>query len=115
MLEQVTSIQFKDLPALVDQIKNEVGQPQSQQFNSDANAALGGLVQNVQGAKQQLEVALGVVTGQTPAEIPGAEPAPELGAEPAPELGAEELPPAPEEEPEAEPGEPGGALGRTRR
>ena len=115
MLEQVTSIQFKDLPALVDQIKNEVGQPQSQQFNSDANAALGGLVQNLQGAKQQLEVALGVVTGQTPAEIPGAEPAPELGAEPAPELGAEELPPAPEEEPEAEPGEPGGALGRTRR
>lgn len=64
MLEQVTAIQFKDLPALVDQINNEVGQPQGAQFNNDATAALSGLVQNLQGAKQQLEAALGVVTGQ---------------------------------------------------
>lgn len=64
MLEQVTAIQFKDLPALVDQINNEVGQAQGTQFNNDATAALSGLVQNLQGAKQQLEAALGVVTGQ---------------------------------------------------
>jgi len=64
MLEDVTSMQFKDLPALVDQVKNEVGIEQSAQFNTDANAALGGLVQNLQASKQQLEQALGVVTGQ---------------------------------------------------
>jgi len=64
MLEDVTSMQFKDLPALADQIKNEVGVEQSAQFNTDANAALGGLVQNLQASKQQLEQALGVVTGQ---------------------------------------------------
>ena len=64
MLEDVTSMQFKDLPALADQVKNEVGVEQSVQFNTDANAALGGLVQNLQASKQQLEQALGVVTGQ---------------------------------------------------
>jgi len=64
MLEDVTSMQFKDLPALCDQVKNEVGVEQSVQFNADANAALGGLVQNLQASKLQLEQALGVVTGQ---------------------------------------------------
>jgi hypothetical protein len=98
MIEQVTSMQFKDLPALVDQIKNEVGVDQAQQFNADATAALAGLTQNLQGSKGQLETALGVVTGQAPA-VPGADMAPaEL---PAPEMGAEELPmPEPEEEEE---------------
>jgi hypothetical protein len=70
MLEDVTSMQFKDLPALVDQVKNEVGIEQSAQFNTDANAALGGLVQNLQASKQQLEQALGVVTGQGGATPP---------------------------------------------
>jgi hypothetical protein len=99
MIEQVTSMQFKDLPALVDQIKNEVGVDQAQQFNADATAALAGLTQNLQGSKGQLETALGVVTGQAPA-VPGADMAPaEL---PAPDLGTEELPaPAPEEEEES--------------
>jgi hypothetical protein len=63
-------MQFKDLPALVDQIRNEVGVEQSTQYNADASAALSGLLQNLQGAKQQLETALGVVTGQAP-QVPG--------------------------------------------
>jgi hypothetical protein len=98
MIEQVTSMQFKDLPALVDQIKNEVGVDQAQQFNADATAALAGLTQNLQGSKGQLETALGVVTGQAPA-VPGADMAPaEL---PTSDMGAEELPaPAPEEDEE---------------
>lgn len=64
MLEEVSAMQFKDLPALVDSIKNEVGQQQANQFNADATAALSGLMQNLQGSKQQLDAALGVVTGQ---------------------------------------------------
>ena len=107
MIEQVTSMQFKDLPALVDQIKNEIGVDQSAQFNTDANAALGGLVQNLQGSKQQLESALGVVTGQAPV-VPGAD----MGA-PAPEELPAELPAPDLEEPEAEPADVG--LGRERR
>jgi len=71
MSEQVSAMQFKDLPALVDQIKNEVGVDQATQFNGDASASLSGLLQNLQGARQQLESALGVVTGQAP-QVPGA-------------------------------------------
>jgi hypothetical protein len=96
MSEQISAMQFKDLPALVDQIKNEVGVDQATQFNGDASAALSGLLQNLQGAKQQLESALGVVTGQAPT-IPGDD----MGADLGPDLGAEELPaelPAPGEE-----------------
>jgi hypothetical protein len=91
MSEQVSAMQFKDLPALVDQIKNEVGVDQATQFNGDASAALSGLLQNLQGAKQQLEAALGVVTGQAPT-VPGADMGAGLGGEMPAEL------PAPGEE-----------------
>ena len=70
MIEQITSLQFKDLPALVDQIRNEIGYEQATQFNADATAALGGMVQNLQGSKTQLEGAMGTVTGQAPV-VPG--------------------------------------------
>ena len=115
MSEQVSSMQFKDLPALVDQIKNEVGANEATQFNGDASAALSGLLQNLQGAKQQLEAALGVVTGQAP-QIPGED----MGGEmPAPAEEPAELPP-PEEgdidaEMDANLGAPQSSLGRGRR
>ena len=117
MSEQVSAMQFKDLPALVDNIKNEVGVDQATQFNGDASAALSGLLQNLQGAKQQLEAALGVVTGQAP-QVPGADMGADLGAEMPAEL------PAPGEEEIAatdidieEPGAetPAASLGRARR
>ena len=79
MVEQVTSLQFKDLPALVDQIRNQIGYEQATKFNADATAALGGMVQNLQGSKTQLEAAMGTVTGQAPV-VPG-EVAPDVGAE----------------------------------
>jgi len=93
MSEQVSAMQFKDLPALLDQIRNEVGVDQATQYNADASAALSGLLGNLQGAKQQLEAALGVITGQAP-QVPGAEmaTAPDMGAD----MGAEL--PAPGEE-----------------
>ena len=114
MSEQVSSMQFKDLPALCDQIKNQVGVDQAMQFNTDATAALAGLLQNLQGAKTQMDQALGVVTGQAVPQIPGQDDQ-GLGADidgeefPAPEV--EELP---AEEPEA-PDLGGAGLGRTKR
>ena len=78
MLEDVSELQFKELPALVDSIKNQVGVDQAAQFNSDATTALTGLLQNIQGAKQQLDAALGVVTGQAPS---GAAAAGAMGAD----------------------------------
>ena len=95
MLEDISELQFKELPALVDSIKNQVGIDQAQQFNTDVSAALSGLMQNLQQAKQQMDAALGVVTGQSTgagadlgAEL-GAQTGAEAGAEAGAELGAE--------------------------
>jgi hypothetical protein len=80
MLEDVSELQFKELPALVDSIKNQVGLDQATQFNADVTGALTALMQSLQGTKQQLDSALGVVTGQAPAM-------PDLGADAVPPPG----------------------------
>jgi hypothetical protein len=124
MLEDASEMQFKELPALVDSIKNQVGIEQAQQFNTDATAALTGLMQNLQGAKQQLDAALGVVTGQTPPPDAGMA---AMGGAPAPaadmadagmddldaaaDAAAGDMAAAPDEEEPASPN----ALGRGRR
>ena len=119
MLEQVSAMQFKDVPALVDQVKNQIGVDQAMQFNTDASAALTGMIQNLQASKGQLEQALGVVTGQAPV-VPGEE---DLGA-PAPggeqvDIDAELPVPGGEEDIDAEfdanLGTPKSSLGRGRR
>jgi hypothetical protein len=120
MLEDVTELQFKELPALVDSIKNQVGMDQATQFNTEATAALAGLVQNLQGAKAALDLSLGVVTGQAPPPDAGMASAPAPGAvdpqagmaPPAPEMGGE-MPPEMPAEPDAAMG--GAGLGRARR
>lgn len=123
MLEDVSELQFKELPALVDSIKNQVGMDQATQFNTDATAALAGLLQNIQGAKQQLDAALGVVTGQAPQMPDVGAPAPGMAAAGADmaaagdnaEAGMADLDAAAAAaaEPEAEPA--AGALGRAKR
>jgi hypothetical protein len=129
MLEDVSELQFKELPALVDSIKNQVGIDQATQFNGDASAALSGLMQNLQAAKQQLDQALGVVTGTAAPAAPdaaamgaqaGAAAGAELGAEAGAELGADmsaEMGAVDDLEADADMGaEPAGAtLGRARR
>ena len=121
MLEDVSELQFKELPALVDSIKNQVGIDQATQFNADASAALSGLMQNLQGAKQQLDQALGVVTGTAApaagaadAAAMGAQAGAEMGAEMGADMGAEAGEMAAEPvDPNAEPA--GAVLGRARR
>lgn len=78
VLEQVSAMQFKDLPALTDAIKNDMGTEQAAKFQADATAALTQLLTAVQTAKTQMEAAQGVLTGQAPV-VPGAEP--DLGAD----------------------------------
>ena len=122
MLEDVSELQFKELPALVDSIKNQVGPEQAVQFNGDASSALSALMQNLQQAKQQMDQALGVVTGTTPAPIDavaadamaGAEAGADMGADLGADMGAEDELDALSAEAGAEPAA-GPALGRARR
>jgi hypothetical protein len=116
MLEDVSELQFKELPALVDSIKNQVGMDQATQFNTDVSGALTALMQTLQGTKQQLDAALGVVTGQAPA-VPNV---PDLGADAAPaadDLAADidDLDAAAADAADDLEDEPAAALGRERR
>jgi hypothetical protein len=119
MLEQISEMQFKDLPALTDSIKNDMGVDQATQFQSSTAAALTQLLAGVQQGKTQLETAQGVLTGQAP-QVPGQDAA--LGAELGAGIGAEvgdeldadmDVEPMPDEEDDAE--MPAAALGRDRR
>ena len=119
MMEDISEMQFKDLPALTDTIKNDMGVEQASQFQSQASAALTNLLAAVQAGKTELEGAQGVLTGAAP-QVPGAAPADAGGMPPAPAPGGDieadmsldaNLPPAGEEEDET----PAATLGRERR
>jgi hypothetical protein len=95
MLEQISAMQFKDLPALTDAIKNDIGVAQATQFQADSTAALTQLLSSLQQGKIQLEAAQSVITGQAPIvpdDDAGLPPAPmdDMGAEPGADL--EQLP-----------------------
>jgi transcriptional regulator of aromatic amino acid metabolism len=120
MMEDISEMQFKDLPALVNSIKNDMGQDQATQFQAQASAALSNLLTAVQGGKTEMEVAQSVLTGQAPVVpgqdtgMPAAEPAMAAPGEEEVDLSLDANLPAPEEE---EPEEPAGSatLGRERR
>jgi hypothetical protein len=116
MLEDVSELQFKELPALVDSIKNQVGIEQATQFNTDVTGALTALMQSLQGTKQQLDSALGVVTGQAPA-MPdlGAGAVPPVGDDLAGDAGLDDLDTAAADAAADLDDEPAAALGRERR
>jgi hypothetical protein len=80
MMEQISEMQFKDLPALASSIKNDMGVDQANQFQSQATAALTQLLAAVQQGKTSLEAAQGVLTGQAPM-IPGQDDAMDVGAD----------------------------------
>lgn len=120
MIEEISELQYKELPALVDSIRNQVGTAEAEQFNTSATAALQGLVQNLQGSKQQLEQSQGILTGQAggmPGDDLGGDMGSDLGAAPEPgaALGAEGGMSLPPEAPEAPEEEPAVDLGRERR
>ena len=81
MLEQISAMQFKDLPALTDSIKNDMGVDQATAYQSATAAALTQLLQSVQQGKTALEGAQGTLTGQAPS-VPGEEPADDMGMPP---------------------------------
>ena len=72
MLEDITSMQFKDLPALSNSIQTTIGTTEAQAFNNAAGQSLGVLVDAIQAAKVEMEAAQGTLTGVEPV-VPGQE------------------------------------------
>jgi len=113
MIENMTDLKVKELPALVDGIKGEQGVDAAGQFQSTVDGALQGLIDALGGAKAELESAVGVITGEE-MSVPGEE---DMGMGDM-DMDAE-LPPEPEmdmepEMPEEEPGDELSNLGRER-
>ena len=72
MLEEITSMQFKDLPALSGSIQTTIGTTEAQAFNNAAGQSLAVLVDAIQAAKVEMETAQGTMTGVEPV-VPGQE------------------------------------------
>ena len=105
MIENMTDLKVKELPALVDGIKGEQGVDAAGQFQSTVDSALQGLIEALSGAKGELESAVGVITGEE-MSVPGAD---DMGMGDM-DMDAE-LPPEPEMDMEPEmPEEPGDDL-----
>lgn len=117
MVEDVSDMLVKELPAIVDSVNSEIGTNEGEQYNMQATEALSGLQAALTTARAGLQSALGIVTGQGggmlggigddamsgEASLGGDMPMPgeeaELGAMDAEELGEPEAEEEPEEIP----------------
>jgi hypothetical protein len=64
MIEEVSDMLVKELPALTDSIQNEIGVNESVQFNQQASESLNSLGQALAQTKSTLQNALNSMTGQ---------------------------------------------------
>lgn len=116
MVEEVSDMQVKELPALVNSIQSEIGVNESEQYNSEVSSVLSTLLTTLNQTRDSVQQALNGLTGaesaapanafDTGAEMgaeAGADAAADMGAEMGAELGAEALPPPPEEPESGEP------------
>lgn len=110
MVEQVSDMLVKELPAVVDGVNSEVGTEQGEQFNTTVSEALSALQGALTQAKAGIQGGLGIITGQgggmadmgMGASMGGEEPMADMGGE---DLGGEqpddalpELPAEPDED-----------------
>lgn len=73
MIENISDMLVKELPAVVDSVNSEIGTNEGEQFNGQATEALSTLGAALQQAKVGLQGAMNVVTGQESAEAFGGE------------------------------------------
>lgn len=116
MVEQVSDMLVKELPAVVDGVNSEVGTEQGEQFNTTVSEALSALQGALTQAKAGIQGGLGIITGQgggmadmgmgADMGIGGEEPMADMGGEDMDDLGGEqpdsELPDLPAEPDEDE-------------
>lgn len=64
MLEQVSDMMVKEMPALIDSVQSEIGVNEAEQFSTQTTEALGALTASLTQTKTALQGALNVITGQ---------------------------------------------------
>lgn len=106
MIENVSDMLVKELPAVVDGVNAEIGTTEGEQFNTQTSEALTSLQAALSQSKITLQSALGVITGQGGGGF-GGDMGGDMGMPEEPmgdEMGLDtELPELPEEPPEEEP------------
>jgi hypothetical protein len=80
MIEEVSDMLVKELPALTDSIQSEIGVNESEQFNQQVTEALTGIQSALTQSQGTLKSALGTITGQGGAGF-GAAPADDMSPE----------------------------------
>ena len=109
MLEQVSDMLVKEMPALIDSVQSEIGVNEAEQFSQQTTEALGALTATLTQTKTALQGALNTITGQgdmgafDDESLGGAEDMgmDDVGMDDGMD-GVDEIPPE-DEEPEAEP------------
>ena len=71
MIEDVSEVQYKDLPALVDQARTDLGTSEADALQKNIGPALDGLLQSMQDAKEQMNSGLSALTGEEILSVPG--------------------------------------------
>jgi hypothetical protein len=64
MVEDMIDLQYKDVPALADTMKGELGTEQAMQFKDAMGAALSTLAETLNTTKEQMDAAVAIVTGE---------------------------------------------------
>ena len=87
MLEKVSKMQVEQMPALMDTIRDQIGNEQADAFKNTVGGLLASMVDQLTQAREQADNAARQLAGETPAggmAMPGAAPGAELpGAAPA--------------------------------
>ena len=71
MIEDVSEVQYKDLPALVDQARTDLGTSEADALQKNIGPGLDGLLQSMQDAKEQMNSGLSALTGEEILSVPG--------------------------------------------
>ncbi len=82
MVEDMIDLQYKDVPALADTMKGELGTEQAMQFKDAMSTALSTLSDTLTATKEQMDAAVAIVTGEEIAspmgDLDGVDMAPEM-------------------------------------
>jgi len=71
MIEDVSEVQYKELPALVDQTRTDLGTSEAEALQKNIGPALDTIMQTLQSSKEEMNTGLSALTGEDVMSVPG--------------------------------------------